>query len=261
MTTVFTFANQKGGVAKTTSAVTLGSGLALRSYKTLLVDLDPQGHVSRMLNLAKKPGIRRWYYDETPIAECMAQVRENLWLLPGDKSTDKVMGKIRDESYGEENFANALKSGAADFEAIVIDLAPSLNNLQVAALIAAEYVLIPTRLRYADLDGVQEVVMSIGQLIRYGHQHKGVYIIPTFFDRSANETLRLLRETAAQFPNMVWPPIVQDVHIGEAPARGKTIWEYAPGTNAVVGYINGGNRRIGGYADALERMINLIEKL
>jgi chromosome partitioning protein len=261
MTTIFTFANQKGGVAKTTSAVTLGSGLAMRGYKTLLVDLDPQGHVSRMLNQAKRPGVRRWYYDETPLAECVTEVRASLWMLPGDKSTDKVMGRIRDESYGEENFATALKEQAAGFDAIVIDLAPSLNNLQIAALLAAEFVLIPTRLRMTDLDGVQEVMASIGQLARHGRQPKGVYIVPTFFDRAANETIRLLKETATRFPNMVWPPVVQDVRVGEAPARGKTLWEYAPDTNAVLGYLNGGNKRVGGYADTLERMINLIEHL
>src|SRR5512145_3442912 len=259
--TTFTFANQKGGVAKTTSAVTLGSGLALRGYRTLLVDLDPQGHVARMLNQAKSPGVRRWYYDETPLPECVQQVRENLWMLPGDKSTDKVMGRIRDESYGEENFAQALKEQAAGFDTIVLDLAPSLNNLQIAALIAADFVLIPTRLRMTDLDGVQDVMASLGQLLRHGHQPKGVYILPTFFDRVANETIRLLKETATRFPHIVWPPVVQDVRVGEAPARGKTLWEYAPQTNAVIGYVNGGGQRVGGYAHALDRMVGLIEKL
>jgi chromosome partitioning protein len=261
MIRTITILNQKGGVAKTTSAVTIGSGLALKGYKTLLVDLDPQGHISRMLNHPKHPGVRRWYYDDTPLTDCLVQARENLWLLPGDKSTDKVMGRIRDESYGEEVFANTLKEKAADFEVIVIDLAPSLNNLQVAAILAADFVLIPTRLRITDLDGVQEVLNSIAQIAQHGHKPRGCYILPTFFDRNANETIRLLKETAGRFPSMVWPPIVQDVRVGEAPARGKTLWEYAPDTNAALGYVNGGGKRVGGYADTLERIIRLIENL
>jgi chromosome partitioning protein len=261
MTTTLTISNQKGGVGKTTSTVTIGSGLAQRGYKTLLVDLDPQGHVSRMLNLPKQPGVRRWYYDEAPLPSCITPVRDNLWLLPGDKSTDKVMGKIRDESYGEENFALALKEQAAGFDVIVIDLAPSLNNLQVAALIAAEYVLIPTRLRITDLDGVQEVIHSVAQLARHGHKPRGCYILPTFFDRIANETIRLLRETAEHFPGAVWPPVVQDVRVGEAPARGKTLWEYAPDTNAILGYVSNGGKRVGGCTDTLNRLIGLVENL
>lgn len=259
MTKIFSMANQKGGVAKTTSAVTLSSGMALRGYKTLLVDLDPQGHVNRMFNLPKQPGVRRWYYDEQPLASCVVQARDHLWLLPGDKSTDKVMGKIRDESYGEESFAAALKDQAAGYDLVMIDLAPSLNNLQVAALIAADYVMIPSRLRITDLDGVQEVMNSLTQVARHGHRPKGVFILPTFFDRNANETIRLLKDTAERFPSMVWPPIVQDVRVGEAPARGKTLWEFAPDTNAVMGYVNGGGKRVGGYADILERMIGLVE--
>lgn len=259
---IITVSNQKGGVGKTTTTLTLGSGLALQGYKTLLADLDPQGHVARSLNLPKQPGVRRWYYDDTPLRECVLEARENLWLLPGDKSTDKVMGRIRDESYGEESFAHALReqAAAAGFDVVLLDLAPSLNNLQVAALVAADYVLIPTRLRITDLDGVQEVILSIGQLARHGHKPRGCYILPTFFDRNANETIRLLKETAARFPSMLWPPIVQDVRVGEAPARAKTLWEYAPDTNAVLGYLSGA-KRVGGYMDVVDRVVRLIENL
>jgi len=64
MTTIFAFINQKGGVGKTTSAVTLGHGFALQGYHTLLVDCDPQGHIATQLSLPKGPGLCHWYYDE-----------------------------------------------------------------------------------------------------------------------------------------------------------------------------------------------------
>ncbi len=64
---VFSILNQKGGVGKTTTAVTLGSGLARKGYRVLLVDLDLQGHISRMLAQPKQPGVRHWYYDEEPL--------------------------------------------------------------------------------------------------------------------------------------------------------------------------------------------------
>jgi chromosome partitioning protein len=259
-TVIWTIANQKGGVGKTTTTVTLGSGLAREGRKVLVVDLDSQGHVSRMLAQPKQPGVRRWYYDEEPLEQAIVQARENLWILPGDKSTDKVMARIRDESYGEEQFANQLKEHAAalGFDVVIVDLAPSLNNLQVAALIAANYVLIPTRLRFTDMDGVQEVLKTLQQIGRHGHQVSGYFLLPTLFDRGANETIERLKELVASQGARVWPPIVQDVRVGEAPGRGLTIWEYAPTCNAVLGYVNGG-KRVGGYTDTLQRVLALLE--
>ena len=260
---VIAIANQKGGVGKTTTAVTLGSGLAAQGYKTLLVDLDPQGHISRMLNMPKSPGVRRWFYDDEPLGKVMVQARENLWILAGDATTDKAMSKIRDESYGEEIFADRLKEQAIgnEFNAIVIDLAPSLNPLQVAALIASNYVVIPVRLRFTDMDGVAEIMKSIQTVGRHGHKLDGYFILPTFFDRSTNETMLRLKEIVDAMGQRVWPPVVQDVKVGEAPGRGQTLWEYAPDCNAVKGYINGGGKRIGGYAAIMDRVVTLMESV
>ncbi|NUM46655.1 MAG: ParA family protein [Anaerolineales bacterium] len=260
-TKILAIANQKGGVGKTTTGVTLAAGLALRGYKTLLVDLDSQGHVSRALNLAKQDMLRRWFYDEEPLLKVIAPVRENFWVLQGDKGTDRVTGRIREESYGEELFAEMLRTQTqqASFDVVLLDLAPSISNLQIAALIAAHYALIPTRLRMMDIDGVQEILRSIQQLTRHGHQLLGWYILPTFFDRTTNETVMRLKELAGAFGNRVWPPILHDVKVSEAPGRGKTLWEYAPKCNALLGYVNGGGLRVGGYADTLERVSALLE--
>ena len=260
MSLILAIANQKGGVGKTTSAVTLGSGLAMRGYRTLFIDLDPQGHVCHMLNLPKAGGVRRWFYDDEPLDRVIVEGRPNLWILPGDKSTDRVIGKIRDESYGEELFANALKAHTAAYDAVLIDLAPSLTILQIAALLAVEHVLIPTRLRFTDLDGVQEVLNTLQQLALHGHVNH-YYILPTFFDRVANETVTRLRELATTFGSHIWPPIMQDIRVGEAPGHGLTLWEYAPSCNAVLGYINGGGQRVGGYAQALDRLLSIMERL
>ena len=260
-TKIIAIANQKGGVGKTTTAVTLAHGLAQKGYKTLLADLDSQGHVSRALNIQKRDMLRRWFYDEEPLVNVVYQVRENFWTLQGDKGTDRVIGRIREESYGEELFAESLReqSAKAGFDVVLLDLAPSISNLQVAALIAAHYALIPTRLRMMDMDGVQEILKSIQQIARHGHPISGWFVLPTFYDRTTNETVLRLKEMATAFGNRVWPPISHDVKVSEAPGRGKTVWEYAPNCNAVLGYINGGGRRIGGYADTLDRLISLIE--
>lgn len=158
---IVAIANQKGGVRKTTTAVTLGSSLAMTGHRTLIVDLDPQGHAAHMLNLPKSGSLRRWFYDGEPLEKEAIEVRDRLIVLRGDKSTDRVKGKIRDESYGEELFARELVEGTQQFDVVILDMAPSLNVLHVVGLLAADTVLIPTKLRFTDLDGVSEVIRSI----------------------------------------------------------------------------------------------------
>ena len=261
-TTYIAFANQKGGVAKTTSTLSIGHGLALQGYKTLIVDLDPQGHIAKMLNLPKAPGVRRWYYDEEPIAACVIEARPNLDILPADKTIERVQGKIRDDAaYGRNGpleFARALRRETANYAVVLIDLAPSLNPLQVAALLAANYAIIPTRLRITDMDGVTEVLKTITELNRQGSP-LSYFILPTFYDRSTTETANRFKEMITQFGKKLWPPVVQDTRISEAPGHGQTVWEYAPDCNGLLGYVNGGGKRVGGYAYAVNQVINLIE--
>ena len=258
MTHTFAIASQKGGVGKTTTAVTLGHGLALSGVKTLIVDADPQGHVARMLNTPKRPGLRQWFYDEQPLASCVVNTRPNLDILPGDKTTEKVLGKIRDESYGEQLFADQLINQTTAYQVVIIDLAPSLNNLQVAAILAADYAIIPTRLRYTDLDGVQEVIRTIAEVARHGHTLTNFYILPTFYDRTTTETHARFRELVAQHASRIWPPISHDTKLSEAPGHGQTIWEYAPKTNGIVGFANAAGKRIGGYACVVDQIQTLI---
>lgn len=258
---VFAFINQKGGVGKTTSVVTLGSGLALRGYRTLIVDCDPQGHVATQLGLPKSPGLRRWYYDEEPLEQVVVQVRDNLMVITSDKTTDRVLGRMREEQWGAAEFADRLReeSAAMEFDAVLLDLAPSLNHLQIAAMLASDYVIIPTRLRYTDLDGVNEITRSISETARRSRMPGRYFLLPTFFDRVTRETHQRLLELVNAFGKQVLPPIPQDVKIAEAPGRGMTIWEYAPQCSGVKGYLNGSGKTVGGYEVILDELIRLIE--
>ena len=260
-TTVFAFINQKGGVGKTTSVVTLGSGMSLRGYKTLLVDCDPQGHVATQLGIEKAPGLRRWYYDDEPLEQTITEARENLYVLAGDKTTDRVLGRMREEQWGTAQFADRLREESAGLgmTAVLLDLAPSLNHLQIAAMLASDYVIIPTRLRYTDLDGVNEIARSITETARRSQMPGRFYLLPTFFDRVTKETHQRLTELIAAFGRQALPPIPQDVKLAEAPGRGMTIWEYAPQCAAVQGYVNGGGKAVGGYEQILGEMVSLME--
>lgn len=253
---VFAVANQKGGVGKTTTAVTLAAGLALQGVNTLLVDLDPQGHAAYSLGLEKAPGLYRFLVDSARLADVVTPAGRDLDVLPSDKSTEAAKRYITTLNFRERVISDALKR-ATDYKAIFLDLAPSLDVLHVAALVAADFAIIPTRLDSLAIDGVNEVIGTLAEIAAGGHPLAGFAIVPTMFDRVTKETAQQLTDLAAAFPDNIWPPIPQDTKVREAPAYGQPLWTYAPGTAALVGY-QSSNGRIGGYAAVLDYLMRIL---
>lgn len=249
------FANQKGGVGKTTTAITLASGLARQGLRTLLVDLDPQGHVAISLGLNKSPGLYRLVCLNEPLSTVVLPARPNLDILPGDKTTEKVKRQITLSDFREAILAEVFRK--SPYQAVVIDLAPSLDVLHINGLVASDWVVIPTRPDALAVDGVREILVTMAEVSQRGFPFQGYCILPTFFDRTTRETLVQLKEIVSAFGSRVWPPIPQDTRVREAAAYGQTLWEYCPETPAVSGYADG-RSRIGGYQQILERLTEVM---
>ena len=257
MTKIVCVANQKGGVGKSTSAVTIGHGLALREgQRVLIVDLDPQGHVAFGLGLDKAPGMHRLIVEQQPLAEVVVKARDNLDAVLSDKSTEGVKRYVTTLNFRERVLANVLED--SDYDVIFLDTAPSLDVLHVAALVASDWVIIPTKLDALAVDGVNEILRSLGEITQSGHSVGGYSILPTFFERTTKETMIQLKEVATTFGRQVWPPIPQDTKAREAAAYGKTLLEYSPKSPAVQGYRNNGEQYVGGYAEVIDRMLEVI---
>jgi len=256
MPTVITTANQKGGVAKTTSAVTLGHGLARLGYRVLVIDLDPQGHVAFSLGLEKSPGLYQLLVEGEKVDQVAVKASENLDIIPSDKTAEAAKRYVTTVNFRERVIIKALKN-AGKYDAVILDTPPSLDVLHVAALLASDWVLIPTKLDALAVDGVNEILRSIAE-VEQEHEFAGYSILPTFYDRTTKETSTQLRDLVEAFGKAVWPPIPQDTRAREATAFGQTLWEYSPESPSVTGYLVDG-KRVGGYADILKRLEEVIK--
>ena len=252
---IFAFANQKGGVGKTTTAITLADGLARMKVNTLLVDLDPQGHLALSFGLEKSPGLYRLVCLDEPLEKVRVNIRPYLDLVPGDKQTEKVKRQITLADFRETILADILKE--APYDAVLLDMAPSLDVLHINGLIAADWVVIPTRLDALAVDGVKEILTTMAEVSRSGHRYHGYSILPTFFDRTTRETFIQFQELAKTFGEHLWPPIPQDTRVRETAAYGKTMWDYSPHSTAMEGYPEG-RQKLGGYRQVLRRMLEVI---
>jgi len=251
---VVTIANQKGGVGKTTTTVTLGHGLALRGYRVLLIDLDVQGHVAYSLGMEKEPGLYQLIVLEMPLHKLVRQARPNLWILPADKKTEAAKRALTSMNFRERVLINALEKVQGSYDVIFIDCAPSLDVLHVAALVATNWLLIPTKLDHLAIDGVNEILRSLAEVHQAGLGGQFYGVLPTFYDRVTTETLEQLRELVRIFGDKVLPPIPVNTKLREAPLYGQTIWEYAPTSRGACGIPTKGEERLGGYTALVERV-------
>ncbi|OGO28631.1 MAG: hypothetical protein A2Z16_03175 [Chloroflexi bacterium RBG_16_54_18] len=168
-------------------------------------------------------------------------------MIRSDKSTTALKQSLAGVTLREYILADALESAAYDL--ILLDCAPSADILHFAALVAADYLLIPTRLNKLAVNGVRDALQTVSALKRIGHcQVAG--ILPTFYERVTLESHEQLIHLAQTFGKLVLPPIPQDTRCRVASRLGKTLWEYAPNAKALIGY-DQSNRRVGGYIQVM----------
>jgi chromosome partitioning protein len=243
---VFTIANQKGGVGKTTTAVNVAAALAMQGLRTLVIDLDPQGNASTALGIEHRPGTPSSYevlIGEIKLEEALQQspYNERLYCVPATIDLAGAEIELVSMVAREGRLRNALASLTEyDFDYVFIDCPPSLGLLTINALVAAPEVLIPIQCEYYALEGVGQLLRNIEMVKSHLNPQLDVTtVILTMYDGRTRLADQVADDVRAHFGDKVLRTVIpRSVKVSEAPGYGMTIIEYDPGSRGAMSYLD-----------------------
>ena len=234
---VYAFANQKGGVGKTTSAVNLAACLAEAGERAVVVDLDPQANATSGLGV-RANGVSTYdLLDGAALDDLAKPTRfENLFLVPSRPELAGAAVELSRREDGDRFLVDAL-AHAEGFDFVLLDCPPSLGPLTVNALAAAHRVVVPVQTEYYALEGLAQLMRSINLVrarLNPGLAVAGVLI--TMADTRTNLAADVEREVRAHFGDLVFSTVVpRSVRVAEAPSHGLPVTHYdrrSPGAEA-----------------------------
>lgn len=238
---VVSFSNQKGGVGKTTSCISIASAAADMGLSVLLVDMDPQGNSTSGVGIQKKK-ISRSVYDVL-LGECTAEEAviktefKNLSLIPSTINLAGAEFEIIDMEQRENCLKNAL-SALDGYDLIVIDCPPSLSMLTVNALTASDGVVIPMQAEYYALEGLTQLMMTIRKVKElYNPQLAVLGILITMYNGRFNLSQAVIAEIKKYYSDkLMKTTIPRSVKLSEAPGFGMPIGYHDKYSKAAEAY-------------------------
>jgi chromosome partitioning protein len=230
MGSTIVFANQKGGVGKTTTAVNLGAYVAESGKKTMLVDFDPQGNLSSALGVnTEGPGIYEAITENKRIQDVIQKTSvQNLSVVPSGINLTGANVELVDQ----EDRALYLKRTLADvkdqFDYIFIDCPPSLGILTLNGLVAADSVLIPLQCEYFAMEGLTQLLQSVKRVQKSLNPKLDIVgILFTMYDSRTRLAQDVVQEVIGYFGKRVFRTIIpRNVRLSEAPSHGVPVHQY-----------------------------------
>ena len=234
--------NQKGGVGKSTTAVNVGSYLALSGKHTLLIDLDPQGNATTCCGINRKDLEKDTYavlIGEIPIEEAIQTTAvSNLDIIPSSLDLVGAEPALSKQEQRETTLKRACAAVQDRYEFILLDCPPSLGQLTVNALVAADATIIPVQCEYLALEGLTGLMQAVSLIKQNLNPSLKVGgIVLTMTDFRANLTREVAEEVKRFFKELVFDTsIPRNIRLAESPSFGKPICLYDPGSTGALAY-------------------------
>jgi chromosome partitioning protein len=235
---ILALVNQKGGCGKTTTAIHLASRLAFMGRRTLLIDLDPQGHSTlglgqplpeRERTLAAvlcASGLEQW---AVPLGGILVAVADRLHLAPSGVELTELESTLARTSGGEERLAEHLAPLINDFDRVILDAPPSLGMLTLNALMAAHEAVVPMEPSLYSLHGLARLVELTRLLTGHSRHEIRFRVLLNAFDRRTRFAKRILEEVRRTFPGQTLETVIRSsIRVREAAARGEPVDRFAP---------------------------------
>ena len=228
MTRTVAVANQKGGVAKTTSVASLGSALAELDQRVLLVDLDPQACLTFSLGLDPETlelSVHDVLLGRVDARLVVRETEDGVDLLPATIDLAGSEAMLLTRTGREYALRSALEEISGDYDWVLLDCSPSLGVLTLNALTAADDVLIPLQCETLSHRGVGQLLDTVRDVQRLTNRGLRVLgVLPTLFDGRTNHAQAVLADVAQRYDLPVLePPIAKSIRFAEAPAVGRSI--------------------------------------
>ena len=242
MARILAFANQKGGVGKTTSAVNVAAALGKLGKRVLLIDSDPQGNAGSGVGIKRgrlKTDLHAVLVEGAPIRDAVMKTPfENLWVIPSEMGLAGAELELADREKRENVLKNALKEISGDFDFVIIDCPPSLGLLTIGALTAADGVVVPMQCEFFALEGLSALSFTLKTVKRlYNPELRITGIILTMFDGRLNLSHAVKNEIRRYFPDKLFRTAVpRSVRLSEAPSHGQPIIYYDKNSKGGVAY-------------------------
>jgi chromosome partitioning protein len=238
MTRIVAVANQKGGVGKTTTSISLASDIAAHGLACLLVDLDPQANATSGLGVsADELNMYDVLIEDRPLADVVMDLGGGLFLAPSNADLAGAEVELVPAMAREFRLKRALEPLAGIYDFVIVDCPPSLGLMTLNALTAADEALVPVQCEYLALEGLSQLTRTLDAVRRNlnpGLRLAGLLL--TMYDGRTNLGQQVADEVRRHFRETFTTVIPRNVRVSEAPSHGLPVGRYAPSSPAAKAY-------------------------